>query len=73
MIGGVVNARHQAIVRQRKRGPGGTELDVVAVIDSRFTASLTLPATIAATLGLIRQSGGGADKTRVPFFGRRGG
>jgi hypothetical protein len=68
MIGGVVNARHAAIVRLRGRGPGGKELDVVAMIDSGFTASLTLPATIAATLGLIRQSGGGADKTRVPFF-----
>jgi predicted aspartyl protease len=36
------------------------ELDVDAVIDSGFTASLTLPATTVAVLGLARQSGGGA-------------
>jgi len=60
MIRGVVNARHEAIVRLRVRGPGGSELDVDTVIDSGFTASLTLPATTAAALCLARQSGGGA-------------
>ena len=42
-------------------GAGRSELDVDTVIDSGFTASLTLPATSAiALLGLARQSGGGA-------------
>ncbi len=60
MIRGVVNARCEAVVRLRVRGPGGAELDVDAVVDSGFTASLTLPAAAVAALGLVRQSGGGA-------------
>ena len=60
MIRGMVNLRREAIVPVRVRGPGGAELDVDAVVDSGFTASLTLPATVVATLGLARQSGGGA-------------
>ncbi|MFI5461082.1 MAG: clan AA aspartic protease [Isosphaerales bacterium] len=60
MIGGVVNTRHEAVVPLRVRGPSGLELDVDTVIDSGFTASLTLPATTVAALGLARQSGGGA-------------
>jgi clan AA aspartic protease len=42
------------------RGPGGAERDVQAVVDSGFTASLTLPDAIVDALGLARQSGGGA-------------
>jgi predicted aspartyl protease len=42
------------------RGPSGAELNVDAVVDSGFTASLTLPAAIVTTLSLPRQSGGGA-------------
>jgi clan AA aspartic protease len=60
MIHGRVNLRREAIVPLRVRRPGGTELDVDAVVDSGFTASLTLPAPIVAALGLVRQSGGGA-------------
>lgn len=60
MIRGVVNARREAVVHLRVRGPGGTELDVEAVVDSGFTAALTLPAAGVAALGLTRQSGGGA-------------
>ena len=60
MIRGVVNARHEATVRLRVRGPGGAELDVNAVIDSGFTSSLTLPVATATALGLARQSGGTA-------------
>ena len=60
MISGVVNARHEAVVRLRVRGPGGLELDLDTLIDSGFTASLNLPATTVAALGLARQSGGGA-------------
>jgi clan AA aspartic protease len=60
MIRGVVNARREAVVPLRVRGPGGAEVDVEAVVDSGFTASLTLPAAVVAALGLTRQSGGGA-------------
>ncbi|HEV3003446.1 MAG TPA: hypothetical protein VGX78_03250 [Pirellulales bacterium] len=60
MIRGVVNARREPIVPLQVRGPGGTELEVEAVVDSGFTASLTLPAVDVAALGLERQSGGGA-------------
>jgi clan AA aspartic protease len=60
MIRGVVNARHEAVVRLRVRGPGGVESDVDAIVDSGFTASLTLPATTVTALGLARQSGSSA-------------
>jgi len=60
MIQGSVNARNEAVVRLRVRGPGGAELDIDAIIDSGFTASLTLPMTMVAALGLARQSGGTA-------------
>jgi hypothetical protein len=35
MIRGVVNARLEAIVSIRVRGPGGTERDVEAVVDTQ--------------------------------------
>jgi clan AA aspartic protease len=60
MIRGAVNARREAIVRLRVRGPTGVESDVDAIVDSGFTASLTLPATTITALGLIRQSGSSA-------------
>jgi clan AA aspartic protease len=60
MIRGVVNARREGVVRLRVRGPSGAEQDVDAVVDSGFTASLTLPATVVAALALTRQSTGGA-------------
>lgn len=59
MIQGLVNARHEAVVRLRLRGQSGVE-SVDAVIDSGFTSSLTLPASTVIALGLIRQSGGTA-------------
>ncbi len=58
MLRGVVNFRCQAVVRIRVRSPNGTECDVNAIIDSGFTASLTLPATVVNALGLTRKSGG---------------
>ena len=58
MIQGVVNDRHEAIVRLRVRGPGGGESEVSAIIDSGFTSSLTLPMEMIAALDLARQSGG---------------
>lgn len=60
MIRGAVNSRWEAIVPLRIRGPGGTEQDVDAVVDSGFTAALTLPAAVVVALGLARQSVGGA-------------
>ena len=60
MIRGVVNARHEAVVRLRVRGPGGVESDVDVIVDSGFTSSLTLPAATVTALGLARQSGGTA-------------
>jgi clan AA aspartic protease len=60
MIRGAVNARREAVVPLRVRGPSGTELAVDAVVDSGFTASLTLPAAVMTALGLARQSAGRA-------------
>jgi clan AA aspartic protease len=60
MIRGVVNARNEAIVRIRVRGPGHSGLDVDAVVDSGFNESLILPTATIAALGLTRQSGGRA-------------
>ena len=60
MIRGAVNARLEAIVRLRVRGPGGAETDVDTVLDTGFTSSLTLPPPVVAALGLARQSGGSA-------------
>jgi predicted aspartyl protease len=54
MIRGVVNARHEAVVRLRVRGPSGVESDVDAIVDSGFTASLTLPVTMVTALVLGR-------------------
>jgi predicted aspartyl protease len=60
LIRGVVNVRHEAVVRLRVRGPSGLELEMETVIDSGFTASLALSTTTVAALRLTRQSGGGA-------------
>lgn len=60
MMRGVVNARCEAVVRLRVRGPTGTELDVSAIVDSGFTSSLALPVAAVTALGLVRQSGGSA-------------
>ena len=54
MIRGVVNARHEAVVRLRVRGPGGVESEVDVIVDSGFTSSLTLPMAMATALGLVR-------------------
>ena len=60
MIRGIVNANAEAIVRLRLRGPGGVESDVDAMVDSGFTAYLTLPETVVSALGLVRENGGSA-------------
>ena len=70
MMHGTVNARLEAIVALRVRGPGGAELGVDAVVDSGFTAALTLPMAAVTALGLVRQSSGGAvlaDGSTRPF------
>jgi len=60
MIRGVVNARREAIVALRVRGPNGAEAEVDGVVDSGFTASLALPAVAVTALGLARHASGGA-------------
>lgn len=60
MIRGTVNARHEAVVPLRVRGPSGAETAVDAIVDSGFSASLTLPAATVSALELVRQSGGKA-------------
>jgi clan AA aspartic protease len=60
MIRGVVNARLEATVRLKVRGPAAVELDIDVIVDSGFTASLTLPTATITTLGLLRNSGGSA-------------
>lgn len=60
MIQGVVNARNEAVVRLRLQGPAGVESEVDAIIDSGFSASLTLPMAVVTALGLVRQSGSAA-------------
>ncbi len=60
MISGAVNARYEAVVRVRVRGPAGSELEVDGIVDSGFTASLSLPAAAVAALRLVRQSSAGA-------------
>lgn len=67
MIYGAVSARLEAVVPVRVRGPRGAILDLDAVVDTGFTASLTLPSTAVVALGLNRQSGGGACWRMGPF------
>jgi clan AA aspartic protease len=70
MIRGVVNARREAVIPLRVKGPGGIETSVDAVVDSGYTGSLTLSAATVAALGLVRQSGGSAtlaDGSSRPF------
>ena len=57
---GAVNARLEAILSLRVRGPDGTEQTVEAVIDTGYTGSLTLSAGVVAALKLTRRSGGQA-------------
>jgi len=58
MIRGIVNNRTEAVVKLRLRGPTGVDLEIDAIIDSGFTASLTLPASTIHSLGLVRSMGG---------------
>jgi clan AA aspartic protease len=58
MIRGVVSAHREAIIKLRIRGSGGIERLVDVVVDSGFSASLALPPTTVAALGLARQMNG---------------
>jgi clan AA aspartic protease len=51
MITGVVQS-DEARIRLIVRGPHGREQEVEAIIDSGYTASLTLPPAVVAALGL---------------------
>jgi clan AA aspartic protease len=56
VIHGTVNARHEAVLSFRVRGPSGTELDIEAAIDTGATPALTLPAATIAALNLTFQT-----------------
>lgn len=60
MIRGVVNARCEAVLKLRLRGPTGGESSIDAVVASGFTASPALPLAVISSLALARQSGGRA-------------
>jgi len=57
MITGVVRGR-EAIVRLKIRGPRGRRREFDAVIDTGYTASLSLPPAVIASLGLHWQGFG---------------
>jgi len=59
-VRGTVDARLEAVLRLRVRGPAGAEAEIDAVVDTGYTGSLTLPASVVASLGLARRSGGRA-------------
>ncbi len=55
MLSDSVNARREAVVSLRVRGPAGdATLDVV--IDTGFSGALTLPPAVVSALGLVLQS-----------------
>lgn len=57
---GAVNARLEAVIALRVRGPAGLEVEVSAVVDTGYTGSLALPTTVISALGLQLRSGGRA-------------
>jgi clan AA aspartic protease len=60
MIRGQVNARREAIIPLRLRGPNGNEVEIAALLDTGFSASLTLPSATVAELELAQESRGHA-------------
>jgi clan AA aspartic protease len=52
VIFGVVNARHELVLRVPVVDASGQEQEVEAVLDTGFTGSLTLPPALVAALGL---------------------
>jgi clan AA aspartic protease len=57
VITGVVQAR-EGRIRLKVRGPGNQEREIEAVIDTGYTASLSLPPALVASLGLPWKSFG---------------
>ena len=60
MIGGVVNARREATLRLRLRGPTGVEANVIGLVDTGFTAAVALPPPTIVSLKLVGGPGGRA-------------
>ena len=52
MIEGIVNAALEAVVSLKVKGPLGKAREIEAVIDTGYDGFLTLPAWLAAELGL---------------------
>ena len=52
MITGVVNARHEAMIRLSVHYANGQAQEVEAILDTGFSGSLTLPPAVIAALGL---------------------
>jgi clan AA aspartic protease len=52
MITGVVNARHEAMIRVSVHHANGQEQEVEAILDTGFSGSLTLPPAVIVALGL---------------------
>ena len=52
MIEGVVNANYEAVITLPLQGPAGQVQEVVAVIDTGYNGTLTLPPSLIAELGL---------------------
>ena len=60
VVRGTVGRRGDAVVRLRLRGPTGVEVNVDALIDTGFTASMTLPLATVHHLALVGGPGGRA-------------
>jgi len=57
---GTVNSRLEAILRIVARGPDGATEEFDAVIDTGYSGSLLLPASLVRALGLVKRSSGRA-------------
>lgn len=53
MMRGIVNGSNEATLPLRLRGPDGVIVDVTGVIDSGYSASLTLQQSVVDALGLV--------------------
>ena len=58
MIRGSVIDGRGAVLPLSIRGPGGSNIDVNAVIDTEFSGCMTLPTPLATALGLVTKTGG---------------
>jgi len=60
VIFGTVNAKREALIQLRVRGPSAIERDVEFVVDTGFNSTLALPKSIALWLGLLQLGQGHA-------------